>query len=141
MKFKMHKILFIAFFVLVSNSGIAFTIHFCGGKLAAISSEYNVKSICKTPKQKILDTCCDKQELDFKKCCSNKKISLKSNFEKFVIKTTSSESSNLYFLIPIPYNIEVKSISKGAITQKMLFVGASNSPPLYLLHHQFTFYG
>lgn len=141
MKFKMQKILFLAFFVLVSNSGIAFTIHFCGGKLAAISSEHNFKSNCKSPKQKILDTCCDKQKLDFKNCCSNKKISLKGNFEKFIIKVTSSESSNVYFVIPIPYNIVVKSICKGVIIQKILFFGAANSPPLYLMHNQFTYYG
>ena len=140
MKFKMQKILFLAFFVLVSNSGIAFTIHFCGGKLAAITSENNVKSICETPKQKIVDTCCETQDQDLKKCCSHKKISLKGCVEKFVIKTTA-DVNKLFFLIPSSFTTLIISTSKGAITQRTLFFGTTNSPPLYLLHQQFTFYG
>jgi hypothetical protein len=141
MKFKMQKILFLAFFVLVSNSGIAFTIHFCGGKLAAISAGIEAKNKCKTPQEKIKDVCCAAKDLSLKKCCSDKKINLKNTIEKFVVKSTFSDYCKLFCQLPSKKNYLTVITTKSATTQKNLFFGSSDSPPLYLLHQQFTFFG
>ena len=81
MYFKKQICLFVAFFLLVSNSGLAFNVHFCEGKIASISSIFSKEEVCKMliKKEK---ACCVKLEASHKKCCSDKKVNLKNKTEK-----------------------------------------------------------
>jgi len=47
MYFKKQICLFLAFFLLVSNSGLAFNVHFCKGKIASVSSVFSKEEVCK----------------------------------------------------------------------------------------------
>ena len=49
MQFKKHISLLIAFFLLVSNSGLAFNVHYCGDKIAAVSSVFSTEEVCVVP--------------------------------------------------------------------------------------------
>jgi predicted transcriptional regulator len=46
MQIKKHIALLLAFFLLISNSGLAFNVHYCGEKIAAISSVFSDEEVC-----------------------------------------------------------------------------------------------
>lgn len=85
MIFKKQISIFIAFFVLVSNSGLAFNVHFCEGKIASVTSVFSDTEVCKIPvkEEKI---CCAKAEPTHEKCCSDKEVNLKIKQKKSLSK-------------------------------------------------------
>lgn len=139
MQFKKHISLLLVFFLLVSNSGLAFTVHFCGGKLASISSEFSSEKICKMPEKVIEKSCCAKSQPTHKKCCSDKKINLKTKTEKITVKTIVLNSSSVLFLNNTK-SFTFVAVPNTVSSQVNLFSCDANAPPLYLLYSQFTFY-
>lgn len=139
MQFKKHICLLLVFFLLVSNSGLAFTVHFCGGKLAAISSEFSNERVCKMVEKPVEKACCAKPVQSNKKCCSDKKINFKSKTEKITIKTIAFNLDSVFVLNPIkiPAFVAVPNTISLQIND---FCCDANAPPLYLLYSQFTFY-
>jgi hypothetical protein len=69
--------LFLLFIFLISNTGMAITIHFCGGKVSSISIVSTNKDRCK----------CGKKAMK-KNCCKEKTTVLKIKDD--VVKTNSS---------------------------------------------------
>ena len=139
MQFKKQIVLFLAFFVLVSNSGLAFNVHYCGEKIASISSVFSNEEVCNIP-VKEEQSCCAKKETSHKKCCSDKEVNLKDKTEKFSYKSVSFD----YDLFcqndlrkPSLYNL-VPAISS---TQSVDYYCDANAPPLYQLYCQFTLFG
>lgn len=139
MQFKKHISLLLVFFLLVSNSGLAFTVHFCEGKLASISSVFNKDKVCKMTNKTVEKACCAKPVQSHKKCCSDKKISLKSKTEKITIKTIAFNLDSIFVVNPIKTAafVAVPNIISLQIND---FCCDANAPPLYLLYSQFTFY-
>lgn len=132
-----HISLLLAFLVLVSNSGLAFNMHFCQDKLASITSVFSKEEVCITP-IKEEKRCCTTLEQTHKKCCSDKEVNLKNKTEKVVIKAFvdsdlflfNNEKRRLFFTANFNYN-------------KNKFCAYScdaNAPALYLLYSQYTFY-
>ena len=76
MQIKKHIALLLAFFLLISNSGLALNVHYCGEKIAAISSVFSDEEVCEMPVKKE-KSCCAKKEVTHKKCCSDKEVNLK----------------------------------------------------------------
>jgi hypothetical protein len=137
-KFKKHISLLLAFFLLVSNSGLAFNVHFCEGKIAAISSVFSKEEICKMP-VKVEKTCCVKPEQTHKKCCSDKEVNLKNKAEKVIIKTIAFDIDSVFYITnwkPIIFS-EIPAIP---YSQNIAYCCDANAPPLYLLYSQYTFY-
>ena len=135
----------IALLVLVSNSGLAFNVHYCEGKIASISSVFTQEEICDTdagsqPKTiTVEDTCCAKIEITHNKCCSDKKVDLKSKTEKIVIKTISFDFEPAFFAeYHNPFFVAANTVS--ATKEPVAFYCDSNAPPLYQLYCQYTFY-
>ena len=147
MVFKKHISLLIALLVLVSNSGLAFNIHYCEGKIASISSVFSNEEACFTSdseqaKQKpiaVQKTCCAKIEKTHKECCSDKKVDLKNKTEKIIIKTISFDFEAAYFTI---YNTPTFSTTgiQTNTDENVAFYCEANAPPLYKLYCQLTFY-
>lgn len=138
MKFKKHISLLLTFFLLVSNSGLAFNVHFCEGKIAAISSVFSKEEICKMP-VKVEKTCCVKPEQTHKKCCSDKEVNLKNKAEKIIIKTIAFDIDSVFYITnwkPIIFS----KILVIPYSQNIAYCCDANAPPLYLLYSQYTFY-
>ena len=137
MIFKKQISLLIAFLVLVSNSGLAFNIHFCEGEIASITSIFTKAEVCEMPVQKDV-ACCVKEEPTHDKCCSDKEVNLKNEVEKVIVKI--SIDSNYFLLyhefIPLEY---IHSTTKKII-QKVVYNFDANAPPLYQLYCQYTLY-
>jgi hypothetical protein len=138
MKLKKHISILIALLVLVSNSGLAFSVHYCEGKIASISSVFSKEEECEMPVAEV-ETCCAKPEVTHKDCCSDKKVNLKSKTEKIIIKTISLDLEPAFFS-------EYKNQTFASVelhyfsNEKVAFYCQSNAPPLYKLYCQYTFY-
>lgn len=133
-----HISFIITLLTLVSNSGMAFTLHYCGGKIAAVSSIFSKEEACQMPII-IEETCCAKPETTHKDCCSDKKVNLKSKADQVLIKTISLDFEPTYFFeINIQEFEEVQVPFRSNEIEALFF--QSNSPPFYKLYCQYTFY-
>ena len=138
MIFKKHISLLVAFLVLVSNSGLAFNVHYCEGKIASISSVFSDDEICEKPVV-VEKTCCAKPEKTHKECCSDKKVDLKNKTEKIIIKTISLDFIPAYFTTYKATAFSTAGIETIA-DENVAFYCEANAPPLYQLYCQLTFY-
>ncbi len=139
MQFKKHISLFIALILLVSNSGLAFNVHFCEGKIASISSIFSKEEVCKMliKKEK---ACCVKLESSHKKCCSDKKVNLKNKTEKSIIKTISFDLDSFYFCLQ--RELKINNFTQPSYNYSNVgYSFNANAPPLYKLYCQFTLFG
>lgn len=132
--------LILAFFLLVSNMGFAFNVHFCGGEISSISASYKVDGACKMPKKATSEKkCCAEKAKEDKKCCSDKKVDLKKKSEEVVFKTFSFQAE-LPFIVndwkPIVFENQPLSVKQNTID----YCCDANAPPLFKLYSQFIFY-
>ncbi len=139
MQFKKQIIVFFAFLVFFTSSGLAFTIHYCGQNIASISSVFSNNETCEIPKEEEKSCCAEKLETQ-KKCCSDKEIVIKDSIEKNTFKNGIS----LEFLkIDFPqFTVNFNTNSTlNKTSQHLSFYCDANAPPLYNLYCQYTFYG
>ena len=131
MNFKNHISIFLAFFLLISNLGLAINVHYCGGKVADVTINRATNFI------EIEKNCCGKLEKK-SKCCDTKLIKSQEKSDQLVLKTISNLTE---FVITDQWNFIV--FSKEIMFHYNVVSAYSfnaNAPPLYLLHSQHTFY-
>lgn len=138
MKFKKHISILTALLILVSNSGLAFSVHYCEGKIASVSSVFSKEEACQMQVVEE-ETCCAKPEKTHKSCCSDKKVDLKSKTEKIIIKTISLDFEPAFFS-EYKNHIFAETITAKSVNDEVAFYCDSNAPPLYKLYCQYTFY-
>ena len=128
-----------AILLLVSNMGLAFNVHFCEGKIASVSSVYNVEEVCEMKEQPATKSCCTQKSKDHKDCCQDKVVDLQDDSKEVIIKTIS-------FQLDIPAVIQewkpmvFKSLSVLKRNQPVVYCCDANAPPLYKRYHQYIFY-
>ena len=76
MNFKKCTTLLLAFLMLVSNSGLAFNVHYCGDEIASVSIKTNKKSIV------FEENCCGITE-EQSNCCNDKLFKIQETSDKF----------------------------------------------------------
>jgi len=131
MNFKKYTNVLLVFFLLVSNLGMSFNVHYCEDEIASVSINTATNS------HEVEKDCCGIIEKK-SKCCKNKII--KSN-EKFDQITTKSFSVD-YNIVnnewkPLVFANAFNFQQKASIS----YYCNANSPPLYLLYSQYSFYG
>ena len=133
MNFKKCIGLFLALLILVSNVGLAFNVHFCGGKMASVS----VQTLAhKVDSEK---SCCAKKSITEDSCCKNKTVHFQKKSDDATLKAFSFMP---YIVCLVPQNKE------GIVTAQATFIRQSistyycdaNAPPLFKLYHQYIFY-
>jgi hypothetical protein len=129
MKFKKQISILLTLFLLVSNLGLAFNVHYCGNTLASITLS--------TASSKATN-CCGALEKE-SKCCKNKVIKGQPKSDQLVVKSYSFEPNFLptfadwnpsLFASPANYK------TRGNIA----YCCEAHAPPLYLLYSQYTLY-
>jgi len=132
--------LFLAILLLVSNIGLAFNVHFCGGKIASISSVYSIKERGDAPeKSTAAKECCSEKEKDHKQCCKDKVVDLEDKSPDTIIKSFSFHIDVPFVLQdwkPIVFN-EVAAFKQS---EKIVYYCEANAPPLFKLYSQYIFY-
>ena len=141
MPMKMSKItaVVVALLVLVSNAGVAMTVHYCGGKIASVSSGFSDKETCSTAEAVAEKGCCAKKaETNHKKCCSDKKLNLKGKALDVIVK--ASENGFTPFVLPVFEPVKFTCVSAVKTQQLPSYYCDANAPPLFKLYHQYIFY-
>lgn len=140
MKINRHLSLVLAMLILVSNVGLAFNVHYCGGEFAGISLDYKKTEPCITKKVEKEDTCCATSN-EHSSCCSNDKIDLKKSISDEVIVKSFQLDLGFFTFTDSWKPIEVASSEKKALkSDAPSFYCESNAPPLYKLYCQYIFY-
>ena len=131
--------LLLAFFILVSNSGLAFNLHYCEGKIANITSIFSKEEICK-PNVNQAKNCCVIKDSTHQKCCTDKEVKLENKTEKIVIKTISFNLDSVFILHDFKV-IDLVISPQTIISQNVTYYCDANAPPLYKLFCQYTLFG
>ncbi|MFM9826000.1 HYC_CC_PP family protein [Flavobacterium sp.] len=123
---------FLSIFILVSNLGLAFNVHYCNDAIASISlrSQFQYSSAEKN--------CCG----SFKKkssCCQDKVFHFQKKSENV---SFDSLTFSPYFTFTVdnwnPFVFNENLIFKSEKTRP--YYCDANAPPLFKLYHQFIFY-
>ncbi len=132
MNIKRCTSLFLAFLLLVSNVGLAFDVHYCGGKLASIS-------LNKTLEAPPVKKCCEIATKKKASCCKDKVV----HFEK---KSGTATIKTFLFQLDFPFTFqEFKAviflfIPKFKSKQLITYYSDAHAPPLFKLYQQYIFY-
>jgi hypothetical protein len=132
MIFKKHISIILTFFLLVSNLGLAFNVHYCGNKIESISLKI-------APPHKVeIDECCGIVEID-SQCCMDKVIKSDVKSDQIIVKTLSFDSD---FTAITEHWSSIDYCSNYILNPSDVFTYYcdANAPPLYLLYNQYTFY-
>ena len=132
MIFKKHISIFLTFFLLVSNLGLAFNVHYCDNEIASITLS-TVQSA-----QKAEAACCGIVEKD-SKCCNNKIIKAEIKADQIIVKALCLDADFLpvtYLWKPLVFVSKIKFKKRDNLT----YYCDAHAPPLYLLYSQYTFY-
>ncbi len=125
--------LFLALLILVSNVGLAFTMHYCGGKVASVS----VHTLNNTNQDE--KGCCGKKIVAKDSCCKNKTVHFQKKSDDATLKVFSFAP---YLACLVPQHKEAIIAEQATfITQSIsTYYCDANAPPLFKLYHQYIFY-
>lgn len=122
----------LAFFILVSNIGLAFNVHYCGDEIVAISLSTKFKAATSEK------NCCGETERK-SRCCKDKVVHLQKKSEQFLVKAFAFET-NFFFILPSKKTIiylPVRGLKKIKSTD---YYCEAHAPPLFKLYSQYLLY-
>ncbi|MGC4040375.1 MAG: hypothetical protein QM710_06215 [Flavobacterium sp.] len=130
MVFKKQISILLTFFLLVSNLGLAFNVHYCADEIASISIN--------TAPAEAVDSCCGVVEKE-SSCCNDKVIKAEIKSDQIIVKTLTFDAP--FILVTDYWKPQVFIVNENFKQQdKVTYYCDANAPPFYLLYSQFTFY-
>lgn len=133
MQLRKSTSILLAFFILFSNLGLAFNVHYCKDKIASISVNYEFSQTCDAP----VVSCCAAED-NHNKCCSDKVVKLEKKSDNVLVKSFQLNLQSYILVSNWVPNFELISATNS--NQILDFYCDSNAPPLYKLHCQLVFY-
>lgn len=132
MIFRKQISVLLTFFLLVSNLGLAFNVHYCDDEIASISLRVAPAAIEK------VDECCGIVEKD-SGCCNDKVIKAEIKSDQIIVKSLSFDTNSIVF---IEYWKPHFFTQNNILQQRnnTTYYCDAHAPPLYLLYNQYTFY-
>ncbi|TBX69583.1 hypothetical protein EZL74_06820 [Flavobacterium silvisoli] len=132
MNFKKHISILLTFFLLASNLGLAFNVHYCEDEIASVSL-----STVSAPHE-AEDDCCGVVEKD-SKCCNDKIIKAEVKSDLIIVKSLSFDA--LFLPVDNHWAPMVLVPERNFRTREnTTYYCDVHAPPLYLLYSQYTFY-
>jgi len=130
----------LSFLLLCSHAGFGYTIHYCKGSVAFVSSVFSNKQDCSSScHPEIIEpiTCCQAHQVESEEtCCKDHLIQVDTDelgeygtsFSSFFMGSNRTDYTFIH-------------VSDIVVT-RLLFTSVvqTNGPPLYKLYHQFLFY-
>lgn len=132
MKFQKIISLFLAFFLFVSNIGLAMNVHYCGDEIASIS----INSLSNGAAAE--EDCCAIIERQ-SPCCKDKVVHLEKKTDHATVFTVQLDSVNVCIFEewqPIVFS----SFLSSECNSSSEYAFQSNAPPLFKLYSQYIFY-
>jgi hypothetical protein len=133
MVFRKHIGVLLAILILVSNVGLAFNVHYCGGKLASISLNADIPELQKE------GDCCLKKAIKKESCCKDKKIVFQKKAIDKVFKSFSFQL-DATFIVPEYQSTFFKAVPSFKKNTLLSYYCDANAPPLYKLYSQYLLY-
>lgn len=133
MIFRKSTSLLVAVFVLFSNLGLAFNVHYCHDKVASVTIDYQFEEACIEQAK----SCCAaaNSHLD---CCSNKIVKIEKKSDKTLVNSFQIHLDCPILIKNSTFNfIQIKESREN---ESMHFYCDSNAPPFYKLYCQLVFY-
>ena len=129
MIFRKQMCLFLTFFLMVSNLGLAFKVHYCGNEIDKVSLSSTSQDV----------ECCCRIIENESSCCNDKIIKAEIKSDQIIVKSLTFDIYHLVTIIDwtqigFAYNYYLKQ------RENSNYFCDANSPPLYLLYSQYTFY-
>ncbi len=132
MKFQKSMSLFLAFFLFLSNMGLAMNVHYCGDEIASVSLNTNLNSSATE------ESCCGSVE-EQSHCCSDKVVHFEKKTDQATVFTFQLDSVDVFV-----YNtwqpIVFSPFSVNEFNRSSEYSFQSNAPPLFKLYSQYIFY-
>ncbi|MFJ1327957.1 HYC_CC_PP family protein [Capnocytophaga canimorsus] len=151
---KLGHILF-SLLLIFSNSGLAFSLHYCKEKLASVSvtiepvtTDKESKSCCLSDEESILycddkskepKSCCLSDEESIP-CCDDKSIEAPQTDDEFLSKVIKVNLSTFILPFGITYGFSETVFGEHEPLHNYTQNTQSNSPPLYELYCRLVFY-
>jgi hypothetical protein len=129
MIFKKQISVFLAVLLLVSNVGLAFNVHYCGGEIASVS----LTSL------KAEKGCCEKVASKKDSCCKDKKIVFQKKVDNGVVKSFSFQM-DYAFVIPETHSFVFTATDNFKNNHTLSYYCDANAPPLFKLYSQYLLY-
>lgn len=139
MQIKKCTSLLLAMLLLVSNIGLAFNVHYCGGSVADISSVYNFEEVCEIAEGET-KRCCDEKLETKKPCCEDKTVEFQDDSDEIIVKTFSIGLTSTFV---IPPTLPIEFFSADTVNRAdalFSYSYQSNSPPLFKLYSSYLLY-
>jgi hypothetical protein len=133
MNFKKQISIFLAILLLVSNVGLAFNVHYCGGEIASVSLNSTLPSL-KSEKR-----CCETKASKKDSCCKDKKIVVQKKTDNGIVKSFSFQFD--YAFVVLEYNpIVFSAVPSFKNNTNLSYYCDANAPPLFKLYSQYLLY-
>lgn len=134
MQFKRYISIFLAVLLLVSNVGLAFNVHYCGGEISSVSLNSTLPSLQSEK------GCCEKKVVSKKdRCCKDKKILFQKKVDNGIVKSFSFQFDYV-FLAPEFHTVVFKAVPSFKNNQSLTYYCDANAPPLFKLYSQYLLY-
>ena len=131
MQLRKYISLLLVIFILFSNLGLAFNVHYCHDKIASVSLKYHAKEST--------DGCCKTIKIS-KKCCSEKVVKLEKKSENVLVKSFQLDLQNFIVAKIGLSNFSIRHFSIDSNSNFIFYYCNSNAPPIYKLNCQLVFY-
>ena len=133
MLFKKPLSIFLAFFVLLSQFGFAFQVHYCGGSIASVQLNTTAST------QNLEEDCCGVLENE-PACCNDKIIQFDKKSDTFL----PDQSTLFQPIFLAPDLVETNCFKPKQITSSKpvcrAYYWESHAPPLFKLYSHYIFY-
>ncbi len=119
--------------MLVSNSGLAFNVHYCGDEIASISLKMAKKSL------DLETNCCGIVEEE-SNCCNDKLFQIQETSDKFQENITKIEFNAIVVETQNKFVEFFKKSNFKASKASIFYPFLDNLPPIFKRNCQFIFY-
>jgi hypothetical protein len=126
-----------AFYLLISSSGLAFNVHYCGDTVASVSTVFNTEEPCVMDIHSEEKACCSASSENHDGCCSDETI--QADFDEVVIKQVQFDFDYVSVLPTVDFSFYTNRV-KQINEQLFDYYCDANAPPLYQLYTQLVFY-
>ncbi|WP_333696155.1 HYC_CC_PP family protein [Flavobacterium sp.] len=137
MNFKKCTSILMAFYLLITSSGLALNVHYCGETIASISSVFNTEEPCGMDIQLEEKACCAISSDTHDGCCSDETI--QADLDDVVIKQLHFDLDCVSVLPVLAFTFFTPS-EESIDNQILDYYCDAHAPPLYQLYSQYVFY-
>ena len=126
-----------AFYLLISSSGLAFNVHYCGDTIASVSSVFSNEEPCEMEIHSEEKSCCSASSESHDGCCSDETI--QADFDDVVIKQVHFDFDYVSVLPTVEFSFYTNRVEQ--INEQLFdYYCDANAPPLFKLYSQYIFY-